>query len=93
MAGGHTALRRSPAGGLFLRRRRTPAGCQPHGRRVEVDVVGGARGTAGVAGELVLVGGPSAVGDLTLDACVHDHRELDCGAARMSSTLRSAWPV
>ena len=36
---------------------------EPHQRRVEVDVGGGALGAAGVAGELVLVARPGVVGD------------------------------
>jgi hypothetical protein len=56
------------------------AGCESHERGVEVDVGGGALCAGGVAGELVLVAGPGAVGDLLSDAGVDDDGELGGGA-------------
>ena len=55
-------------------------GGESHQRGVEVDVGGGAFGAGGVAGELVLVAGPGAVGDLLSDAGVEDDGELGGGA-------------
>lgn len=72
---------RTSCRGSLRRPRRCPRRpLEPHERRVEVDVVGGARGAAGVSRELMLVGGPRAVRDLALDACFHDHCELGRGA-------------